>query len=105
MSAIESGIMKEAITSDWLGADLASAKSYLLFNDFAPSSLSGFPVLSGALVVGAWLVPAALIAPAVAAPLIEASYLSFAGAGSAIYSGLAFDSSYSSRSALNLLRF
>ena len=104
MSAIESGIMKEAMASDWLGADFASAKSYLLFNDFAPSSLSGFPMLSGALVVGAWLVPATLIAPAVAAPF-RASCLSSAWDGSAIYSGLALDSSYSSRSALNLLRF
>ena len=105
MSAIESGIIKEAMASDWLGADLASAKFYLLFNDLAPSSLSGFPVLSGALVVGAWFVPETLIAPAVAAPLIKASCLSSAGVGSAIYSGLALDSSYSSRSALNLLRF
>ena len=104
MSAIESGMMKEAMASDWLGADLASAKSYLLFKDFAPSSLSGFPVLSGALVVGAWLVPETLMAPAVAAPF-KASCLSSAGVGSAIYSGLALDSSSSSRSALNLLRF
>ena len=104
MSAIESGIIKEAMASDWLGADLASAKFCLFFNDLAPSSLSGFPVLSGAFVVGAWFVPETLIAPAVAAPF-KASCLSSAGVGSAIYSGLALDSSYSSRSALNLLRF
>ena len=68
ISAKESGTMKEVIPVSF-GADLASAKSYRLLNDFAPSSLSYLPVLSGALVVGFWFVPLRLMAPTVLLPL------------------------------------